>query len=633
MTLRIKIFLASFLYALILIAMVQSTDYIITKEYILQKELEDAKAYAFKADRDFVEYLHDHAGTIKSLKNSIIFFANYQPEGKLPQEIEYLFLDLANTHNSIMQIRLLGVDGKERVRIERSGYNDKPKIVLEENLQDKSHRYYFQETMKKSRFEVWYSPIDLNVEHSEIEKPIKPVVRLGVALDMAGKREGVFILNLFMKDFLDEMVRTSQFDVYLIDGDGKVLVDSDCQFCWQRYNLQTTKNSLPFSGELQTILHHDVYESQHLYAKKLSIDNNQDLRLVLVLKDEILAAKQQAFLQKILWIVVFAVVISFILAYWLSGYTNRFHHQLDKLNTRLKMEVSQKDELLSLFEIGDSVLFRWNNDEHWSVKYVSSSVTRLLGYTKGEFERNEVVYANLINKEDIERVIEEVQGAMKNHQRILIHEPYRVRTKSGELKWVLDYTIVIRDERDKIKGFVGYLSDITYMKENERILKELARKDQLTKLYNRLYLDEMLTNQYFRFLRNGEQCCLVMLDIDHFKTINDTYGHLVGDEILKEVGELIQNSIRSHDLIGRWGGEEFLIILPHTEIKSASLLAHKLLDVVSQHQFAHELHITISLGVAQLRRGMSIEDWIGHVDTALYDAKDAGRNRVKLYHS
>ena len=120
------------------------------------------------------------------------------------------------------------------------------------------------------------------------------------------------------------------------------------------------------------------------------------------------------------------------------------------------------------------------------------------------------------------------------------------------------------------------------------------------------------------------------MDIDHFKNINDNYGHLVGDKILKEFSSLIAQHLRQSDIFGRWGGEEFLIIAPHTNRQEAYVIAEKLRKIVQEHWFEEVGHLTVSFGVTECTKEHNFDTAISTADQALYRSKKEGRNRVTL---
>ena len=251
-----------------------------------------------------------------------------------------------------------------------------------------------------------------------------------------------------------------------------------------------------------------------------------------------------------------------------------------------------------------------------------------MGYNRNDFSSGTISYASCVHPDDIQQVTHEVANAMKNQLYFFEHKPYRIVTKNGTIKWILDSTVVVRNEYNEITSFLGYLSDITELKDNEIALKNLSRTDQLTKVSNRMHLDEILQSQHYRFSRDEELTSIILIDIDFFKSVNDEYGHLVGDSVLVEFSSLLEASIRAGDVLGRWGGEEFLIILPHTNLKQAQQLAQKLQKKVDNNIFTTVKHKTASFGVAIFEKDMSIETVIDIADSGLYRAKESGRNCV-----
>ncbi len=163
------------------------------------------------------------------------------------------------------------------------------------------------------------------------------------------------------------------------------------------------------------------------------------------------------------------------------------------------------------------------------------------------------------------------------------------------------------------------------------IIFRMAVTDGLTNLANRKQLDAILADEVSRALRYGRDLSVVMLDIDHFKRINDTYGHLAGDRILSALASLLQKRLRPNDKLGRYGGEEFCAILPETTLSSALHIAEDLRSLVAAHPFVADentIEVTISVGVGALEKGMAPEDLYKRADEKLYEAKRAGRNRA-----
>lgn len=159
-------------------------------------------------------------------------------------------------------------------------------------------------------------------------------------------------------------------------------------------------------------------------------------------------------------------------------------------------------------------------------------------------------------------------------------------------------------------------------------LTELAVTDQLTGAYNRLKFNQVMDHEIKRAVRYNEPLSVIMFDIDHFKNVNDTHGHAAGDDMLRELTWRVQSAVRSVDWLFRYGGEEFVITASHTSREQAAVLAEKLRALVADTPFPHDIAGGISLGVAELIPGESVEELMKRVDAALYQAKNTGRNRV-----
>jgi diguanylate cyclase (GGDEF)-like protein len=164
----------------------------------------------------------------------------------------------------------------------------------------------------------------------------------------------------------------------------------------------------------------------------------------------------------------------------------------------------------------------------------------------------------------------------------------------------------------------------------EKELRQRASMDSLTSIYNRSKFDEILPRELQRAKRYGTSLSLIAFDIDHFKAVNDTFGHLLGDYALKTVVELARKTVRSVDSLARWGGEEFMIVLPDTELESAERLADRIKEKIEKYNFDTIGSLTVSFGVAQLKDSDEEDTLIKRADDALYRAKLNGRNRVEV---
>jgi len=196
--------------------------------------------------------------------------------------------------------------------------------------------------------------------------------------------------------------------------------------------------------------------------------------------------------------------------------------------------------------------------------------------------------------------------------------------KDGSEYWVHSIISPQKDEDGKTIGFMAVRQDIT----DKKRVELLSVTDRLTQLFNRLKIDELLDAELKRASRYLNPFSVIMLDLDKFKSVNDTYGHQAGDEVLKELALILKTNVRESDIVGRWGGEEFIIIAPNTNMEDAVELAEKLREKISEFKFSFAGHKTSSFGVAAYRAGDDEKSLIKRADDALYHAKESGRNKV-----
>ncbi len=177
--------------------------------------------------------------------------------------------------------------------------------------------------------------------------------------------------------------------------------------------------------------------------------------------------------------------------------------------------------------------------------------------------------------------------------------------------------------------YVIVFTDITSLQNEKRILEKLAYKDPLTDIYNRQIFNTMLQQVYTEKQRDGISVSLILFDVDHFKKVNDNHGHDIGDKVLIELTKLISKNIRTSDVFARWGGEEFVILMPNTGSDSAYKKAEFLRGVVENHEVEYIPKITISLGVTEISLSDKERTCFKRVDKALYQAKET-RNKAVL---
>ena len=219
---------------------------------------------------------------------------------------------------------------------------------------------------------------------------------------------------------------------------------------------------------------------------------------------------------------------------------------------------------------------------------------------------------------------------------------YRPITGSADFMYQNTTFIPLMSATGEVTHLCLIVYDVTDNAVNKKDLEQanselgvLSQTDGLTNLFNRTHWENCLEAEYKRWTRSNHASCLVMLDIDHFKKVNDNYGHMVGDEVIRHLSGLIQKHIRETDISGRYGGEEFAILLADTTIDNAQVFAERLRFEVEEAAVKYndiELKYTISIGLAEVDSSVkNYETWIEYADSALYDSKESGRNKISLH--
>ena len=210
-----------------------------------------------------------------------------------------------------------------------------------------------------------------------------------------------------------------------------------------------------------------------------------------------------------------------------------------------------------------------------------------------------------------------------------------IHPASGEERFVRVADHAVHDSSGNLLWIEGILEDITErvnaekaLRKKELELERLATTDALTECYNRYSIMKQIKEEINRIKRNEEPLSIIMYDFDNFKQINDNFGHEMGDYVLKESTQVISQVIREIDKIGRYGGEEFLILLPFSNLSNALEVAERVKDAIASHQFKDLDQVTISLGVVEYNNDESLESFLKRVDEKMYQSKYSGRNKI-----
>ena len=272
----------------------------------------------------------------------------------------------------------------------------------------------------------------------------------------------------------------------------------------------------------------------------------------------------------------------------------------------------------------------WQIESGWA--YFSPAYFRMLGYDPDELPMTSQTWVNLLHPEDCPRALAAAQECIENRCEQIDVE-FRMKAKDGSWRWILGRGRALqRDPDGRAVRIVGTNVDITERKAVEQKLQEMARTYPLTGLANRRTCVEALGSEFLRCKRFGSDAAVLMIDIDHFKRINDTHGHEAGDHALVALTETMKTVVRATDLLSRFGGEEFVVLLVGTDLLGAMDMAERIRDAVAQMVVpfpSGDLGFTVSIGVAAfLDEDRDASDAIHRADQAMYRSKRLGRNKV-----
>jgi len=438
------------------------------------------------------------------------------------------------------------------------------------------------------------------------------------------ERNHSFLMN---QDLSDDLKKIYYMQPYELNRIFRLFVDTTKEYI----NTQKKK-------DLQTIiiLQNEILESLDLVVKTTQKESNQFSNLMIMI--ELLAFIFIAILLYLEKIIIFKPMFKRI---------EKEKEEDKKFQEKLETIVKQKTKKLQeSLDIINHYVFTSKTDKNGIITYVSNAFCELSGYSKEELigKSHSIIKHEDTPPEAFAKLWKTItkgevyQGEVKN------------KKKNGEEFWLSSLIRPEFDENGEITGYIAYRKEITHekileqmnekleimvdeqtkeLKQNNELLKKLSETDALTGIYNRKKLKESLELEIKKAQRYNDVFSIILLDIDHFKKVNDNHGHLAGDKVLVEVSKLISNNIRDIDLFARWGGEEFVVLLHNQDVNQSEGVALKLRALIEEANIEN-LKITCSFGVTQFESRDTSETVFKKADDALYEAKDSGRNCVVI---
>lgn len=523
------------------------------------------------------------------------------------KRLEELFVALMGIENRIMQTRIIDKDGKELLRVDRKNKKSKPFVVESSKLQDKSSRDYFQTLSKMRQDSVWHSKLDLNIENNKIEIPYNPTIRVATPLLKDGEFMGIVIVNILTQELFNAIGTSPSFTHYIIDKEKNYIFHPNEEYSFNKYKNIKRGIHEDFPNGL------DAKDGIYVYPIDNILKNEDKALFILKTSDTYEESLKDEILQSGVIVLILTVILSFITSFYVSKMPAKLQTSLLNAHKKLKEYTS----------IIDRYIITATTKTDSTIIDVSHAFVNSSGYSKSELigQKMNVIKDPNRNKALIKDLWETILskktwiGEIKN------------RKKDGTEYWLEQHIVPQIDERDNIESFVSIGIDITAKKE----LEKLATIDKLTGIYNRRRFEEFLQIEMEVAKRHSQPLSLILVDIDHFKSVNDTYGHQVGDMVLSKTTKVISQNLRKSDIFGRWGGEEFVVICPQTNKNEAFVLAEKLRVAIEKNEFEKVGHKTICLGIAELENDDNEETLVEKADKALYEAKNGGRNNSVIF--
>lgn len=546
--------------------------------------------------------------TLKSLSSNQVIHDYITSKGAVNKnESKHIFLAIVNSNNSIMQGRFIDEDGFEIIRVNRDSTNQDAYIVQTDKLQNKKDRDYFKILSTMNKNEIWHSKIDLNIENGQIEFPYRPTFRVATPIFNDNKFEGIIIINILVNDLLKVIGNSTIFEHYIIDKNQNYILHPNSKFSFNKYKNISKNLKEDFPNGLES-------KEVFTYSLKDILKNEDDAMMVLKPKEDYKKGLIEDKINTLIIVFLFTVILSLIMAIFVSKTPIEIQRKLFKANNRLK----------EFKAIIDKYVITATTKPDSTIVEVSEAFEKTSGYSKKELLGKEISMVKHPQRDN--EMIKDLWDTISKQK--TWSGVVKNKRKNGEDYW-LEQTIIPKmdEESQNIENFVSISIDVTAKKE----LEKMATIDKLTNVYNRRMLDDFLKLEIEVAARHNEDLSLIVIDIDYFKKVNDTFGHLAGDNLLTKVSKMILENLRSSDIFGRYGGEEFLIICTQTTKENAFVLAEKLRILIKDFKFDEIGHKTISLGISDFQKGDTVETLFKKADTALYEAKNTGRDKSVIY--
>ena len=530
------------------------------------------------------------------------------------------------------QVRFFDSQGTELVRLDY--FFGRSLATPERYLQFKGDRYYFTNTWAMPEGDVYVSPLDLNMENGKVDAPYLPMVRFGVPVfGENGQKQGAVVLNMKGQSLLDTF-RLSMGDTYpafLLNSDGDVLSGPDRNDEWgfmfglpsafiREYPQAWQKISQGNSGIAETPAGLFVYET----VKPLKRIDSSPYGQNYVWKSVSFVPRSSLPVSTIFvhpWVIGFYVV-GVLMVLVATLYFQFSRHKRRQLRRQNEQQSKRFWKISSV--MGDGLIVM---DKDGMVTYINPEAERILGWHSDELvakQGHEAFHAHEGDESSCS-----ILNVMNTRQLYRSKDEEFRRKNNTIIPVTLNAAPLTSDTGEE--GVVISFQDFSEIKHYQEKIHSLAYRDALTGLPNRRVLEDRLRQAIALSKRHSCYLGLMFLDLDHFKEVNDTYGHDAGDILLKEIAGRLEHCVRETDTVVRMGGDEFIVLLAEvTAPENVTTVAEKIIQVVGQPVMLPEgeARVGVSIGIVVAHGdGVTGESLMQEADAAMYEAKRAGKNR------
>jgi diguanylate cyclase (GGDEF)-like protein/PAS domain S-box-containing protein len=609
----------------------------------LKEETKNLDLMRFSMLRD-LEILASDLKIVAGSEYVSAFINNPSPETL--KEVGYRFSTFLTDRKIYDQLRIINARGFEETRVDRKG--EEAVIMSPTELQDKKDRYYFKETMMLHQGQIYLSPLDLNIEHDKIERPIKPMLRIATPLyNNQNHCTGMVILNYKAERMLEWYSLAQQSDsssrFFLLNKDGYWLKAHDPNIEWgfmlaHKNNFSTLHpeiwKKIQTSGDKGVLENDGVFLFQKIIprdeilstSKGMPSGNNQlrgpaphndawYLMCQVPGRELSYSATLHRHQDKISWLMLAIAVLTF--TAWQVALT-----RIEKQKNLRSMKLLSQ----GLEQSPTAVVI---TDTKCNILYVNPTFEKMSGYSSEEVIGQHTRMFKSGRTEN--KTYEDLWLTLAENK--TWHGYFENRRKNQKTYQVEAHISPITGINNQSERFIAVLEDVTVKIQLQQKLKRYATIDTLTGAYNRGYFTRNGEKELQRIARYDRPASLLLFDLDHFKNVNDTYGHAAGDTVLKCFSRCAAEQLRDSDILGRIGGEEFGVLLVETDLAGARQLAERIREAISELVIPSDkstISITVSVGCTSFDGPEdSLSDMLKRADKELYRAKKNGRNRVE----